>query len=222
MSKIEDIFKNRKADFPKLEAFGFKKNGLLYGYTKTLSGSGFEMTVTVNEDGGTAAVVVDPDTGEYTMHLTESAGSFVGTVRTEYEALLTEIAEKCFEPDVFKSELAGRIISYVRGTYGDELEFLWEKFPQNAVWRRSDNKKWYAALLIISKRKLGIESDEPAEIIDLRVPPEELSSLVDGKKYFAGYHMNKKNWVTIMLDGSVPFEELCRRIRASYESAKKR
>ncbi len=217
-----EIFKNRKADFSKLETFGFEKNGALYRYTKTLSGSGFEMTVTVNEDGRASAVVVDPDTGEYTMHLTDSAGSFVGAVRTEYEALLTEIAEKCYERDVFKSELAGRVISYVREKYGDELEFLWEKFPQNAGWRRSDNKKWYAALMVITKRKLCTESDERIEIIDLRMPPEELSSLVDGKKYYAGYHMNKKNWVTIMLDGSVSFEELCRRICASYELAKKR
>ena len=38
--------------------------------------------------------------------------------------------------------------------YCDELEFLWQKFPDNAVWRRKDNKKWYGALLTVSKEKL--------------------------------------------------------------------
>ena len=32
----------------------------------------------------------------------------------------------------------------------------------------------------------------------------------------AAYHMNKKHWCTIILDGSVPFKEICRRIDASY------
>ena len=31
-----------------------------------------------------------------------------------------------------------------------------------------------------------------------------------------GWHMNKKHWCTIILDGSVPFKEICRRIDASY------
>ena len=31
-----------------------------------------------------------------------------------------------------------------------------------------------------------------------------------------GYHMNKKHWYTILLDDSVPLEEICRRIDRSY------
>lgn len=37
-------------------------------------------------------------------------------------------------------------IEYVRKKYGDELEFLWTKFPDNAAWRRKDNRKWYGVL----------------------------------------------------------------------------
>jgi hypothetical protein len=54
------------------------------------------------------------------------------------------------------------------------------------------------------------------DIIDLRVNPKEVDSLVDGKKYFPDYHMNKKHWVTICLDGSVPLEEVFCRIDESY------
>jgi predicted DNA-binding protein (MmcQ/YjbR family) len=45
---------------------------------------------------------------------------------------------------------------------------------------------------------------------------EEIDVVVDGKKYYPGYHMNKKHWVTICLDGSVPIEEVFRRIDESY------
>lgn len=221
MDKIDLIFKNRKVIFSKLPGFGFKKSGASYKYSKTLSGSGFLMTVTISKSGKVSAKITDPDTGEYTLHLTDSAGSFVGQVREEYEQTLAEIAERCFEPDVFKSEQTKRLTEHVREKYGRELEFLWDKFEGNAVWRRGDTNKWFAAVLTVSRRKLGLNSDETVEIIDLRLPPEEMEQLVDGKRYFGGWHMNKKHWYTIILDGSVSFEELCRRIEVSYSLAVK-
>lgn len=216
MNAINTIFKNRKADFSKLAEYGFVKRGKSYKYTRTLSESGFEMTVTITESGKISAKVTEPEVGEYTLHLTNSAGSFVGQVRAEYEQTLNEIAESCFVPDVFKSEQTKLLIGYVREKYGCELEFLWEKFSDNAVWRRGDTGKWFAAVLTVSRRKLGLNSDEVVEIIDLRLPPEQMESLVDGKRYFGGWHMNKKHWYTIILDGSVDFEELCRRIDESW------
>lgn len=219
MDKLETIFKNRKVIYSKLTEFGFVKSKTLYKYTKTLSDSGFEMTVTINKSGKVSAKVVEPEVGEYTLHLTDSAGSFVGNVRAEYEQTLNDIADNCFEPDVFKSEQTLRLTEYVRERYGRELEFLWDKFEGNAVWRRGDTNKWFAAVLTVSRRKLGLSSDEVVEIIDLRLPPEEMAALVDGKRYFGGWHMNKKHWYTIILDGSVEFEEICRRIDVSYSLA---
>lgn len=97
-----------------------------------------------------------------------------------------------------------------------------EKFPNNAIWRRKDNAKWYAALLTVSKEKLGMAGTENTEIIDLCAEPETLVSLIDGQKYFPGYHMNKKHWFTICLDGSVPLDEIFRRLDTSYQIASKK
>lgn len=220
MDKINVIFKNKKVVFSKLAGYGFKKSGSSYKITRTLAASGFEMTVTITKNGKVSAVVIDPDTGEYTLHLTDSAGSFVGEVRAEYEQTLADIAEGCYEPDVFKAEQTKRLIEYVREKYGRELEFLWEKYDDAAVWRRGDTSKWFAVIMKVSRRKLRLDSDEVVEIIDLRLPPEEMAALVDGKRYFGGWHMNKKHWFTIVLDSSVEFEELCRRINVSYSLAK--
>ena len=112
------------------------------------------------------------------------------------------------------------LIVYVREKYGDELEYLWDKFPDNAVWRRKDNEKWYGALLTVSRRKLGIPSDEIVEIIDLRIAPEEMDNLIDHARFFPGWHMNKKHWYTIILDGTVSVDEICRRVDESYLLAK--
>ena len=84
-----------------------------------------------------------------------------------------------------------------------------------------DNKKWYAAVLTVSRRKLGFDSDETVEIIDLRMSPEILAASVDNVRIFAGYHMNKKHWVTVCLDGTMPTEEICTMIDESYALARK-
>lgn len=52
--------------------------------------------------------------------------------------------------------------------------------------------KWYAALLALPAKKLGLNDDGIIESIDLRIAPEAIAALVDGKRYFPGYHMNKK------------------------------
>jgi predicted DNA-binding protein (MmcQ/YjbR family) len=49
---------------------------------------------------------------------------------------------------------------------------------------------------------------DPAFAIELR---ERYSSVT------AGYHMNKKHWNTILLDGSVPDKEICSWIDHSYQ-----
>lgn len=111
------------------------------------------------------------------------------------------------------------IIRYVRESFGDELEFLWTKFPDNAVWRRKDNRKWYGAVLTVVGRKIGLDTDKVVEIIDLRMDPSDVETVLSRAHYYPGWHMNKKNWYTVVLDGSIPDEELKERIMESYELA---
>ncbi len=54
----------------------------------------------------------------------------------------------------------------------------------------------------MDKRKIGIDGDGTAEIIDFKEASEKIAALVDGKAYLPGYHMNKKHWYTILLDKS--------------------
>ena len=73
--------------------------------------------------------------------------------------------------------------------------------------------------MTVSKSKLGLDDDEKIEIVDLRIKTEETEKTVDNKKYFSGYHMNKKHWITICLDGSVSTDEIFERIEESYNLA---
>lgn len=222
MKNVTAYFKRRKILFEKLIPFGFVMDNENYIYKEIIADGQFEMRVEIFPDRTIFTKVTDLSTQyEYILHLVGTQGEFIGKVREDYENVLEKINGACFETNVFKSNMAQKIILYVRNTYGDELEFLWKKFPNNAVFRRKDSSKWYAALLTVQKSKLDIKGQDTIEILDLRILPEELDSLIDNKNYFPGYHMNKEHWFTICLDSSVSFEEITRRIDTSYQLAKK-
>lgn len=59
------------------------------------------------------------------------------------------------------------------------------------------------------------------EVVDVRMIPEDIEKQVDGIKILPGYHMNKKHWITICLNGSVSMDEICQLIDKSYIFARK-
>lgn len=69
---------------------------------------------------------------------------------------------------------------------------------------------------------MGLRGDDFVEFLDVRMAPDDIDALVDGKMYFPGHHMNKKHRCTIFLDGSVPIGEIFQRIDTSHELAMKR
>lgn len=95
------------------------------------------------------------------------------------------------------------IFDYAYKTYKSSPEYLWAKDPDSAILRHSDNNKWYALFMKISEDKLGLDGTEEIDIMDVKCDPEMIGSLRETEGIFAGYHMNKRNWITVLLDGSV-------------------
>lgn len=219
----EKIFKNLKANHDKLIEYGFnlQKNG--YFYQKKLKNDKFCLNIQV-EDNVVKTKVVEKETGEeYILFLLDDAvGEFVIGLRSEYEKALDDIAQACFDREVFTLPMTQKIISYVKKKYNNELEYLWEKFLKNAICRRDDNKKWYAAFIKIPKSKLGNFSQEEVEILDLRANSEDIERLIDNKTFFPAYHMNKKSWITISLNDIKDETILYELIDKSYMLAAKK
>ncbi|RRK09851.1 hypothetical protein D1831_10515 [Lactiplantibacillus garii] len=215
-------FHDKKFNFEQLLTFGFHQSGTHYRYQVPIVNGQFSLTFDVRNDHQLTTKVVDTTTNdEYVLHLAPYAsGTFVGQVANEYQQWLTKLETTCMDADVFKAPQARSVIDYVQATYGDQLEFLWKKFPKNAVWRRIDTHKWYAALLTVKRSKLGLTGDTEITVLDVRATPEDVTQLVDSVHYFPGYHMNKKNWITIILDDSVPLTTITPRVGASYQLAK--
>lgn len=219
MDEIEKLLKTRKIDFIKLKQYGFVEKNKIYEYKTTLISDEFDIIVTFSNDGNLDAKVIDlMSNDEYLpIKIAEAVGEYVGKIREIYKNKLIEIIIKCSKIEAFKSNQAKQVIEYVKEKYDNEPEFLWEKFAGNAVFRHKENNKWYAVLLTISKRKLGIDSDEIVDVIDLKALPEDIEKIVDNNRYFLGYHMNKKHWFTIILDGSVSIENIFDFIDMSYK-----
>ena len=222
MRELKDFIKDKKIDFKKLEEFGFKLKDNSYYYHTSLLKNQFKMSVKISLDNSIFTEIIDTETTEpYILHLLEIKRSgYSEKVYKAYSEVLEKIQKECFEDERFKANYTKEIIDYINNKYGDKLEFLWEKSPKNAVVRKKSTKKWYAAILTISKRKIGLNSYELVEIINLHNSQEEIEKLIDNKKYFPAYHMNKKHWCTICLDGTVELKEIYKLIDISYELAK--
>ena len=201
----------------KLESFGFIRDGDAYFYADELLAGSFKLHVKVSNNGLVSTLLMDTESDEpYVLHLVENAqGAFVGEVRAAYQAVLDRIGEACGEHGSFHGGYVEELLRYVQETYGDEIEYPWKDMDA-AVIRSHLTKKWYAVFMKVHPSKIGLGGSQPIRIMDLHGTAEQVASLVDGKRYFPGWHMNRKYWYTICLDGSVPMDELQRRIDASF------
>ena len=109
------------------------------------------------------------------------------------------------------------ILKYAEKNYKAKPEHLWEKYPGYGVLRHRENKKWYAVLMDIPQNKVGLEGEEAVDILDVKCEPDMVVSLSLQQGFFPAYHMNKKHWITIILDGTVADHEIYNLLDMSYE-----
>ena len=109
------------------------------------------------------------------------------------------------------------ILKYAEDHFGSAPEYLWAKYPTYCVLRHPNNHKWYAVLMDVAKNKLGLSGDENVDILVIKCGPILLGSLLLNKGFLPAYHMNKSNWVTVLLDGSVAGKEIAELLEISYD-----
>lgn len=216
---FEDGFFEKKAvQWGKLLPFGFVQVGENYAYRSLFMDGNFEARVTIHSDGQVSGQVHDVELDEeYTAFRVERhIGNFVGQVREEYGTILENIASACFEAQPFYEAQTNRLAAYLTKTFGDQTDHPFAKFPNFTAFRHPANQKWYGLVgrVLLARLQLGDENWSPealkqeVEIINIKVKPEEVSSLLAQDGMYPSYHMSKKTWVTIVLDGRVPDEVL--------------
>lgn len=213
----EKCFKGKDLRKERLVPFGFVEKDGLYQYSQDIMEGKFRFDVFIDSKGNVSTKMWDKELEEeYVLYKVESAsGNFVGEIRENAESILNEIASRCFESDPFKGEQAHEVVRYIKESYDDEPEFLWDKYPDIAIWRAKINAKWYALMCLLPKNKLEGDSSELVEVMNLTASSKTVEKIVDGSRYFRAWHMNKKTWYTVILDGRVGTQELISRIEES-------
>lgn len=217
----DEIFKMAVADFDKLKDYGFWEEDGKYKYSLPFLENQFTLFISVDENSFVSTKLIDNATGEeYILHIVGGQGNFVGKVREELFKELKKIRQECFFSQVYKFPQTIEVIKGVEEIFSDKPEYLWKNFPTDAIWRRRDNKKWYGLIMSVRKNKIIPESEGTVEVLVIRVNPDSLEQIVDEKHFFKGYHMNKKHWITIILDYSVGTEQIMMLLKDSYNLAK--
>ena len=113
---------------------------------------------------------------------------------------------------------ANTVVEHIKSEYGANPEFLWpDRYPGYAVFRHGDNKTWFALVSTIFSKSLGLKEDIAIDVINLKFDKNQTYDFAKTSDHiFPAYHMNKNNWITIWLDGTLPNGLIFELIKKSY------
>lgn len=210
------LFYRKKINYEKLIPFGFSYSNNIYYYKKDIANGDFVLKIDI-VDGKLTYKVFDKEfDDEYTLiNLDKATGEFVGKLREEVKEVLKDIASKCFDDVLFTSDQANRIANYIYSEYKIEPDFPWIKYEAYGVFRNKDNNLWFGLIMDVPDNKLK-EGVKGKTVINIK-PKKELFlelSKIDG--IYPGWHMNKKSWLSVSLDDTLPDEYIESLIDSSY------
>jgi len=222
MNLEEEIFRKSVLLYDKLIPFGFQMENGCYTISKNILKDSFQMIVTVSKENNITGKIIDLEfKEEYTnFRLKDQKGEFVNRVREEFINFLKEIKLYCTSTNLFLYDQTNRITKEILKIYQNDSEFLWEKAPGYGVFRNPQNKKWYAIIMNIKKDYID-KGDEEVEILNVKLPKEEIEELLKRNGFYEAYHMNKKNWITILLDDTLEDGKILEYIKKSHHLTEK-
>ena len=211
------IFRSAKIKKESLEAAGFKTtDGNTFSMNQTVSNGAFNADITLSLSEQTLTVhLFDSATSEkYALFdMPNTHGAFVVSLREEVQKLIDDIKAKCFETNDLKDDF----IVWIKSKFGAEPDYPWpDDAPYSFVFR-CPNEKWFALVMRIKYRQLGLTGDENVWVVNMKAEQDDIPNLVDHKSIFPAWHMNKKHWITILLTAATDFNKLCELTEKSYE-----
>ena len=188
-------------------------------YEQTFLNNSFKAVIRVSEKGEVSGTVYDLENNDefLPLRVESQEGSFVGKVREEYEKILIDIRNNNFIKNHFIYPQSNRITQLIFQKYSDEPEFLWEKFDGSGIFRNKESQKWYAGILDVEGNKIKKTKHGIIEVLDIKLDPEEIQNLLLQPDFYPAYHMNKKSWITIILDDSLSDKRIMELIEKSHK-----
>jgi predicted DNA-binding protein (MmcQ/YjbR family) len=112
------------------------------------------------------------------------------------------------------------ILAYVKEKFDTAPDYPWFNHPDYAVLRHMGGGKWYGLIMNVPRIKLGLTGEGSAEIVNLKCDPELNILLRSQQGTLPAYHMNKKHWITIVLNSSFHKKDIYNLINLSYDLTK--
>ena len=67
-------------------------------------------------------------------------------------------------------------LEHCLNTYGTSPDYPFDEDFETAALRHTDNRKWYAIVMCVSRCKFGFDRDEVIDVVNLKLPAEMLGS----------------------------------------------
>ena len=110
-------------------------------------------------------------------------------------------------------------LEYCLNTYGTSPDYPFNEDFETAVLRHTNNRKWYAIVMRVPRRKFGFDSDEVIDVVNLKLPTEMFGSFDAADGVYPAYHMNKLHWISVLLPDA-PDDVVQFLVNVSFEATK--
>ena len=201
-----------------LNRFGFKEEAEKLIYRKEILDSNFLIEI-VFANNQLTIEVYDLEFDEiYSLFSVDSAvGETVQNIRESVEEILSSILGLADESGKISSE----IIDYCNNKYGENHVNPFKKHPDILAFVNEKNK-WYALFHEVEYNKLNKNTNitTKVKILNVKYPMDNILDIIDNQNIFPAYHMNKKHWISIVLDKNIKLETIKELIDISYSLVK--
>ena len=111
-------------------------------------------------------------------------------------------------------------LEHCLNTYGTSPDYPFDEDFETAVFRHTDNRKWYAIVMRVSRSKFGMDSDEVVDVVNLKLPTEMFGSFGATDGVYPAYHMNKLHWISVLLPDA-PDDVVWFLVNVSFEATRR-
>ena len=111
------------------------------------------------------------------------------------------------------------LFDFARKRWGVEPDCPFADYPEAAVLRHTDSGKWFAIVMPVRAEKLGLaerKRGEELDVVNLKLQPPLVTMTLEKEGAFPAYHMNRKHWISVVLDSAFPEEELFELLELSF------
>ena len=88
------------------------------------------------------------------------------------------------------------------------------------MFRHKENRKWFAVIMDIPGKNLGMTSEGEISIVNLKCDTRLIGSFRTEPDIFPCWHMNKAHWLSVALDAEAEDEKIRFLVDMRYELTK--